>query len=77
MLNIEAMTNADLKKIGENIRKAREKKKMSQTELADRVGWDLPNVSRLESGGTNATAKTLIKVAKAIGINPGEFFKGI
>ncbi len=71
------MSDEALKKIGENIRKEREKRKITQTELADRVGWDLPNVSRLEAGKTNATVKTLLKVAGAIGVNAGVFFKGV
>lgn len=41
--------------------------KLSQAQLAKRIGTEQSAVSRLESGYVNATVKTLHKVANALG----------
>ena len=43
------------------------KKKMSQKQLADRVGTKQSAISRLESGNSNPSVNFLSKVAKALG----------
>lgn len=45
----------------------RQKKGLSQTELAQRVGTKQPVISRLESGVGNPTLELLRRVAKALG----------
>jgi len=42
-------------------------KKMSQKQLADRVGTKQSAISRLESGNSNPSVNFLSKVAKALG----------
>ena len=42
-------------------------KKMSQKQLADRVGTKQSAISRLESGNSNPSINFLSKVAKALG----------
>ncbi|MBI4423547.1 MAG: helix-turn-helix transcriptional regulator [Elusimicrobia bacterium] len=49
------------------VRKARERAKLSQVELAARIGTRQGAVTRLERGPHNATIGTLEKVAKATG----------
>ena len=44
--------------------KLRKKHKMSQAELARKVGTTQSNVARMESGQQNFTVATLIKIAK-------------
>lgn len=56
-----------LKRIGKNIRALREKKGMSQKELADLCEYERSTMNRLEAGGSNVTAKTLLRIARALG----------
>jgi transcriptional regulator with XRE-family HTH domain len=55
--------------IGEEIKKYREKKGLSQADLVAKAGIDASILSRLESGGIKTTSEDKIrKVAKALGI---------
>lgn len=45
----------------------RQKQKMSQEELAERIGTKKSNISRLESGKYNPSLDFLTKVAEALG----------
>jgi predicted RNase H-like HicB family nuclease/DNA-binding XRE family transcriptional regulator len=49
------------------LRWAREDAKMTQSELAARLGITYQSVQRLERSGANPSIKTLAKVAKALG----------
>ena len=51
--------------IAYQILQLRKKKKMSQTELAKKIGTTQSNVARMESGQQNFTTDTLQKVAEA------------
>lgn len=46
---------------------ARQRAKMTQGQLAQRIGDRQQNVSRIESGEQNVTVGTLGKIAKAVG----------
>lgn len=45
---------------------ARQKKKLTQSELAEKLGMKQAAIARLESGASNPSYKTLSKVAKAL-----------
>ncbi|MFA5030326.1 MAG: helix-turn-helix transcriptional regulator [Patescibacteria group bacterium] len=45
---------------------ARKKKKITQVELANRIGMPQSQIARLESGNHNVTLETLNKVASAL-----------
>lgn len=63
--------DAQLKLIGENIRKHRRNKGISQAELAyecDEKEWS--QISRMERGLVNFTVSYLLKVAEVLGISP-------
>ena len=47
---------------------AREKAGLSQAELAEKLGTDQANISRIESGARDITLETLAKLAKALGL---------
>jgi DNA-binding Xre family transcriptional regulator len=50
------------------ITRMRQKKRLSQAELAARAGMSAPNISRIEnSPAQNMTLETLIKIARALG----------
>ena len=61
-----------LKRIGRNIKTIREKKGITQKELADLCDFEKPSMNRLEAGRTNVTAKTLLKIAKALHVDPSD-----
>lgn len=52
--------------IGENIKKIREEKNISQAELAARCNYEKSNMSRIESGKTNLTIGTLLNIAESL-----------
>lgn len=56
--------------VGENIRRARVAKGITQAELAQKLGVIQQQVSRWEAGSASHTVETLIAVAEALGVNP-------
>lgn len=53
--------------IAYQILQLRKQKKMSQVELAKRIGITQSNLARIEAGRQNFTTNTLQKIAKALG----------
>lgn len=53
--------------VGETIRKARKAQKMTQEDLAQKIGVQRAQVSRIENG-RNITLSTLVRVFKAMGL---------
>ncbi len=64
------------KLVGGNIRKLRLAAKISQAELAARMGVDRAYISGLEQGSRNPTVVTLWHIAKALDVPMGRFFDG-
>ncbi len=58
--------------LAHNVRTAREKAGLLQSELAERTGLNQQRVSLIEAGKRNITLKTLIALAAAFGIEPGD-----
>lgn len=65
----------DAKKLGENLKKLRIKKDISQIELARILGVDRSFVSNIENGKTNPTLATIAKLAKAVGASVNDLLK--
>ena len=64
------------RKIGENIRKLRQQKKISQDRLSKEDDLALNTIVKIEIGESpNPTVETLEKIAKALGISVGDLFK--
>jgi transcriptional regulator with XRE-family HTH domain len=63
------------KKLGQNIRKIRLKKKLSQARLATALSVDGAYISNIENGRMNPTLSTLEKIAGALGISSSELLK--
>lgn len=61
--------------IGENVKKIREAKDMTQQELADRVHTSVPTICRLEVGTKIPSVPLLVAIAKALGVSAGVFFE--
>jgi DNA-binding Xre family transcriptional regulator len=55
-------------RVGTEIARMRQKKRLSQAQLAARAGMSAPNISRIEnSPAQNITLETLMKIARALG----------
>ena len=63
------------KKLGENLRKLRLKKNMSQGDLATVLSVDRAYISNIENGHMNPTLSTLEKIANVLGISSSELLK--
>jgi transcriptional regulator with XRE-family HTH domain len=61
--------------IGGNVRKLRLAAKLSQADLAARMGVDRAYVSGLEQGNRNPTVVTLWHLAKALDVPMRRFFE--
>lgn len=68
-----------MEKIANRIREGREAKRWSASQLARRADVSKSTISKLENNQTDGDAKTLGKIARALGIPETEFFmdKGI
>ena len=62
-------------KLGQNLRKLRLKKNMSQVALATALNVDRAYISNIENGRMNPTLSTLEKISKALGISSSELLK--
>ena len=66
-----------LEQIGSRIKDLRISKQVTQDNLAEKCNWDYQYVSRLESGNTNMTIRTIIKLCYALEVRLEDVFKGI
>ena len=69
------MINEDSKKFGENLRRIRINKNITQVEIANILGVDRSFVSNIENGKNNPTLSTITSLAKALNIPIDELFK--
>lgn len=62
----------DVTKFGKALREIRLRKKLSQGDIAEKLGVHRSYISGLERGKQNPSLLTIEKMAKAIGIEPKE-----
>lgn len=67
--------NNSAKKLGENIKKIRLAKGMTQGDLCRKLEVDRAYMSNIESGKKNPTLSTIERVAKALGVSIKELIK--
>lgn len=67
--------NIFLKKFGKEIKKLRIDKDVSQEEIAFRADLHVTLLSRIENGKANTTLETIYKLAEALDVKVGDFFK--
>jgi transcriptional regulator with XRE-family HTH domain len=60
-----------------NLRKARQKAKISQEELGFRCDLHRTEISLLERGGREPRLGTIVKLASALGVTPEELCTGV
>jgi len=63
-----------LQKLGTNIRKLREKRNLSQFDLASDCNIPKIQIGRIERAEINTTVRTLLKISKALDISIKELF---
>ncbi|MGC9602671.1 MAG: helix-turn-helix transcriptional regulator [Minisyncoccia bacterium] len=66
---------SEAQKLGENLKRIRTEKGMSQGDIVRELGMPRSFVSSIENGRTNPTLATIAKLAKAIGVSTDELLK--
>ncbi len=66
---------SEAQKLGENLKRIRTEKGISQGDIVRELGMPRSFVSSIENGRTNPTLATIAKLAKAIGVSVGELMK--
>ena len=61
--------------LGKKIKEIRLQKKITQTEIAYRCGFDKSNYNTIEAGKRNPTIISLLKIANALDVNLIDLFK--
>ena len=63
--------------LARNLRASREASGLSQVKLAQRSGVDLSFINELENAHADATTRTLLRLARALGTTPAELLREI
>ena len=63
--------------VGQKIRVQRTMKKMSQTELGNRIGVTFQQVQKYERGSNRVSASKLVEIARALDVDVRLFFDGL
>ncbi|WP_354297391.1 helix-turn-helix domain-containing protein [Phenylobacterium koreense] len=61
--------------IGENLRRARKARGLSQEKLAAEVDLDMRQLGRIERGESFPSVGSLIKLAEVLGMEPAELLR--
>lgn len=62
---------------GQNVRKQRTDKGLSQEALADKADLDPTYISGIERGVRNPSLLSIVRIAKALGTESGNLFQGV
>jgi transcriptional regulator with XRE-family HTH domain len=65
----------EAQKLGENLKRIRTEKGITQGDIARALEMDKSFVSNIENGKTNPTLATITKLAKALGVSSDELLK--
>jgi DNA-binding NtrC family response regulator len=63
------------RRIGEKIREGRKAKNLTLAQMAERTGLSVGFLSQIELGKNSASVETLYRIARALGLQPGDFFQ--
>jgi transcriptional regulator with XRE-family HTH domain len=61
--------------LGSNLKAARKELKLTQEEVAERSGVHATEVSRIEAGKRDPQVSTVLKLAKAVELRPGQLLE--
>lgn len=62
-------------KLGERIKAARERLKLTQAQAAEAAGLSSTGLSNLENGQAIPLVSTLLRLEKALGLEPGDLLR--
>jgi len=62
---------------GQNIRKLRTEKALSQEALAEKADLDSTYISGIERGVRNPSLLSIVRIAKALGVTSANLFEGV
>lgn len=62
-------------RLGTNLREARERLGLTQEQVAERSGVHATEVSRIEGGKRDPQVSTVIRLAEALEVEPGELLR--
>jgi transcriptional regulator with XRE-family HTH domain len=65
------------RRFGENLRRQRHRRKLTQEGLAEACGLHPTEVSLLERGGRDPRLATIVKLAHGLGVAPAKLLDGI
>ncbi len=65
----------EAQKLGDNLKKIRTKKSITQIEISKKLGANRSFVSNLENGKTNPTLATITKLAQVLGVSANQLLK--
>ncbi|MDX6626072.1 MAG: Helix-turn-helix domain [Solirubrobacterales bacterium] len=65
----------DVGNLGANLRKARDGLELTQEQVAQRSGVQAGEISRIEAGKRDPQVSTVLKLAKAIELRPGQLLE--
>ena len=63
--------------LGQNVRRRREARDLTQEKLAEKAGLDPTYISGIERGLRNPGIKNVARLAKALGLTTSELCKGV
>ncbi len=72
---MSATKPVQLELVGRKIRQLRRQRKLTQVELADRIGIHQSDLSRMEQGEYKVGLDTLLKILQTFDLGIGEFFE--
>ena len=74
---MEAVAGEVLRILGAKFRDARLAAGLTQKDVHERTGVDIPSISRLETGDANPGVKTLLRLTRVVGMSLADLFPGI
>lgn len=63
------------REVGRRLRELRRQRDLTQEALAEKLGMLAPNYARIEQGRVNVTIDTLVRIANALDVGPGDLFR--
>ena len=73
---MEYLKNSEfLVAFGKNLKKVRKSKGLTQAELANDIGIEISQISRIERGIINTSISTAFEISKALKVNITDLFK--
>ena len=72
--NLHIMKSENLMKFGKRLRELRKQKKLTQEELAEKIGFSPNFVGMIERGERNTTVENLFSIANVLEVSLSDFF---